>query len=166
MHLHAPIADWLEKNPSILLAFQPGTFQIRAGLETLARIYARADVFLANKEEYQKILNTPEEDEKNLMAMMRTHGPKICFLTDGVWKIGVYQGGEDAYERTGAGDAFSATAVAALLLGKSVPEALTWGPINSAFVVQKIGAQEGLLTRTVLEECLAKAPADYGAVAF
>ena len=66
--------------------------------------------------------------------------------------------------RTGAGDAFASTATAAILLGKTVPEALTWGPINSAFVVQKIGAQEGLLGRPALEEKLKNAPANYKAV--
>lgn len=175
MSLHDPLASWLEKNPDILFAFQPGTFQMKAGLAKLARIYARANIFFANKEEYQRILGTLEEDVENLMTTMRAKGPKIVFLTDGpngaygmddtgAWKIGLYPDGENAYERTGAGDAFASTATAALLLGKTVPEALAWGPINSAFVVQKIGAQEGLLTRPALEEKLKNGPADYKAV--
>lgn len=174
--LHEPLADWLEKNPQILFAFQPGTFEIKAGMQSLTRIYARTNVFIANKEEYQRILGTLEEDVKKLMELMQGNGPKICFLTDGpegayalsdegAWKIGLYPDGKNAYERTGAGDAFSASAVAALILGKTVPEALTWGPVNSAFVVQKVGAQEGLLTRPELEHYLATAPADYKAVA-
>ncbi len=177
MFLHEPLADWLEQSPSILLAFQPGTFQIAEGSEKLARTYARTDIFIANKEEYQIILDTQEEDEKKLMELMHAKGPKVCFLTDGpvgayalsadgAWKIGLYPDGENAYERTGAGDAFSSTAVAALVLGKTVPEALAWGPINAGGVVQKIGAQEGLLTRAVLEEKLRNAPADYRASAF
>jgi sugar/nucleoside kinase (ribokinase family) len=48
-----------------------------------------------------------------------------------------------------------------LALGKTLPEALMWGPINSMSVVQHVGAQEGLLTREKLEEYLADAPADY-----
>lgn len=175
--IHDELADWLEKDPGILLAFQPATFQMKAGLPRLARIYARTDIFIANKEEYQRILGSAEEDVKKLMEAMRTHGPKACFLTDGpegayalsndgAWKIGLYPDGKNAYERTGAGDAFSSAAVSALVLGKSVPEALTWGPVNAAFVVQKIGAQEGLLTRAELEDKLKSAPADYQAVPF
>jgi ribokinase len=175
--LHDPIADWLEKNPAIPLAFQPGTFQIKAGFERLKRIYARSNIFIANKEEYQRILGTLEEDVKKLMEMMRAKGPKVAFLTDGpegayvlsdegAWSIGLYPDGKHPYERTGAGDAFSSAAVAALHLGKPLPEALAWGPVNAAFVVQKVGAQEGLLTRAELEDKLKAAPADYKAVPF
>jgi sugar/nucleoside kinase (ribokinase family) len=175
--LYDHVADWLEKSPDIIFALQPGTFEMKAGLARLTRLYARANILISNKEEYQRVLGSAEEDVKKLMETMRTHGPKICFLTDGPegayaqsddgsWKIGLYPDGKNAYERTGAGDAFSSSVAVALSLGKSVPEALTWGPINSAFVVQKIGAQEGLLTRAELEEKLKAAPADYKAVPF
>lgn len=173
--IYDQVADWLEKNPGILFALQPGTFEIMAGYARITRLYARADVLISNKEEYQKILGTMEEDEKKLMHLMQTKGPKTCILTDGphgayalsaegAWKIGLFAGGENAYERTGAGDAFSSAVVVALLLGKSLPEALAWGPINAASVVQKVGAQEGLLTRAELEQRYASAPATYRAV--
>lgn len=171
MGIHDPLADWLEANPDILLAFQPGTFQMAAGTEKMKRIYARTNVFFANKEEYQRILAVKEENEKKLMEMMRALGPKVAFLTDGpngayalsdegAWKIGLYPDPRPAYERTGAGDAFASTATVALLLGKSVPEALNWGPVNSMSVVQEIAAQKGLLTRDALLSYLEKAP-DY-----
>ena len=51
--------------------------------------------------------------------------------------------------------------VAALALGKTMEEALTWAPINSMNVVQKIGAQAGLLSRDEIEKHLANAPDDY-----
>ena len=170
--VHDILVDWLEKNPETLLAFQPATFQIQAGIERLARVYARTNIFICNKEEYQHILATTEEDPKKLMELMRTHGPKIVFLTDGpngayalsddgAWKIGLYPDLRPAYERTGAGDAFASTVTAALLLGKPVQEALRWGPINSMSVVQKIGAQEGLLSREEIEKYLREAPAEY-----
>jgi len=169
--LHDPLADWLEAHPEVLFIFQPGTFQMSAGLERLARIYARANFFVANKEEYQRILSSTEEDPKKLMELMREKGPKTVFLTDGgagayalsdegAWQIGLYPDHKEAYERTGAGDAFASTAIVALLLGKSLPEALTWGPVNSASVVQQIGAQAGLLSRSEIEAKLAEAP-DY-----
>jgi ribokinase len=65
------------------------------------------------------------------------------------------------FERTGAGDAFASTFTVALALGKTLEEALMWGPVNSASVVQDIGAQRGLLSRAQIEEWLAKAPTDY-----
>lgn len=174
MSLHEPLADWLEATPNILFAFQPGTFQMSVGVEKLSRLYKRADVFICNKEEYQRILNSNEEDEKKLMEAMRALGPKICFLTDGpkgayvlsadgAWKIPEYPDPKPPYERTGAGDAFSSTAVVALMLGKTIPEALEWGPVNSMSVVQEVGAQKGLLSREALEKLLAERPAEYRA---
>jgi sugar/nucleoside kinase (ribokinase family) len=67
------------------------------------------------------------------------------------------------YERTGAGDAFASTIACALALGKTLPEALQWGGINSMSVVQEIGAQKGLLTQEKIEEYLKQAPESYRA---
>jgi sugar/nucleoside kinase (ribokinase family) len=78
---------------------------------------------------------------------------------DDVWFMPIYP--HTPYERTGAGDAFFSTVVSALCMGKSLAEALTWGPINSQSVVQQVGAQKGLLTMEKLQEFLAKAPAEY-----
>jgi sugar/nucleoside kinase (ribokinase family) len=64
-------------------------------------------------------------------------------------------------EATGAGDAFASTVVSALILGKTLHEALSWAPINSMSVVQQVGAQKGLLTREKLEEYLKNAPEEY-----
>ena len=101
-------------------------------------------------------------------------GPKVAVITDGPRGAYCYDSHTDKsffmpsypdpkppYERTGAGDAFSSTFTSALALGKSVQEALRWAPINSMSVVQKIGAQEGLLTRPALEQLLAEAPTEY-----
>ena len=65
------------------------------------------------------------------------------------------------YDRTGAGDAFASTIVAGLALGEDFETALTWAPINSMSVVQKLGAQAGLLKRSEIDDLLKKAPRDY-----
>jgi ribokinase len=64
-------------------------------------------------------------------------------------------------DRTGAGDSFASTFVAALIKGNSIEGALQWAPINSMSVVQKVGAQAGLLTEKQLEEFLRHAPEGY-----
>ena len=169
------ITDYLEKTPSVKLAFQPGTFQIEQGIDRLKKVYAKTEVFAANIEEAQRVLGTDESDRdiKSLCGRLTAMGPKIILLTDGpigaylfdndrLYMIPPYPDPKPPYERTGAGDAFSATFVAALAIGKTPIEAFTWAPINSASVVQYIGSQQGLLTREKLEEWLAKAPADYG----
>lgn len=165
---HEKIADYCAENPRVKLAFQPGTYQIKFGHESLRHIYNVTEFFVCNIEEAQLILNTTEADKKKLLSMMRELGPKIVVLTDGPlgaylsyanenWFIPLYPDHREAYERTGAGDAFASTFVSALALGKSPLEAFAWAPVNSMSVVQKIGAQEGLLSRTKLEELLKKA---------
>ncbi len=169
---HAALAEFLENHPDTKLAFQPGTYQIKFGADALAALYQRSDVILANKEEYQQILKTEEQDTKKLMKAMHDLGPKIAVLTDGrkgayassgvkSWFMPIYPDIAPPYERTGAGDALSSTFVAALALGMSIEGALKWAPINAMSVVQKIGAREGLLSRGEIESYLAKAPADY-----
>ena len=68
-----------------------------------------------------------------------TDGPKGAYAFDGTnsYFTPVYPDGPNAYERTGAGDAFASTTVAALGLGHDLETALTWGAVNSASVVQK-----------------------------
>jgi ribokinase len=170
--IHDPIATYLEAHPNVKLAFQPGTFQMSAGVERLKRIYDRTEVFFCNKEEAQRILKSIEEDPKKLMQGLRELGPKTVIVTDGPkgayaqndegsWFMPAYPDPKPPYERTGAGDAFSSAVIAALGLDMSLFTALQWGPINSMSVVQQIGAQAGLLTREQLEHYLAVAPVDY-----
>ncbi len=170
--LHEELMSYLEINPEVKLAFQPGTFQMQMGTEALKRLYARTEIFCANKEEYMKILNETTTDVKALMDKMAGLGPKIILLSDGphgaymkaggkYYQLGLYPDATPPLERTGAGDAFCSTFVSAILLGKTVEEALTWGPVNSMSVVHEVGAQKGLLTREKLLEFIAKAPSDY-----
>ena len=72
-----------------------------------------------------------------------------------------YPDPREPYEITGAGDAHASGTVAALALGLPLEEALLWGAANASAVLQKIGAQEGLLTRAQLEEALKNPPAPF-----
>ncbi len=170
---HHEIAKYLKANPEIKLAFQPGTFQIKLGAEELKDIYEVSEVFFCNVQEAEKILKAEKGTEiKELLEKMHNLGPKIVVITDGpkgaytydgseFWHMPIYPDPAPPVDRTGAGDSFSSTFTSALALGKTVPQALSWGPINSMSVVQDIGAQRGLLTKEKLEEYLASAPNDY-----
>jgi ribokinase len=167
---HNQIADWLEKNPKIFFAFQPGTFQMQLGIEKLARLYKSADIVFANKEEYERILGVTatdmQEHEKKLMDAMHALGPKVCVLTDGVngvwarsedgsvFHLDIYPDPKPPVQRTGAGDAFASTTTAYLTMGLPLKDAMQRGLINSAYVVQAVGAQTGLLTKKELESKL------------
>lgn len=169
---HETIQHYFEEHPNIKLAFQPGTYQMKFGKKKLAGIYKRTDVFICNKEEAQRILEVNEPDIKNLMNGIHELGPKIVSISDGpngayasdgksAWFMPIYPDPKPPFERTGAGDAYSSTFVAALSLGLRIEDALRWGPINSMSVVQYVGAQEGLLNRYKLEKFLEDAPSDY-----
>lgn len=174
---HDELSAWLAEHPETKLAFQPGTFQISMGKERLAALYAATEFFACNKEEAERILGVGETDMKTLLAKMRELGPKTVLITDGpngsysydgaeMFSVPMYPDSKPPVDRTGAGDAMTSTVVAALALGKSLREALLWGPINSMSVVQEIGAQKGLLSRKLVEQYIAEAPEDYRVAPF
>lgn len=171
---HDEVAQWLEDNPSVKLAFQPGTFQLMAGTDRLKRIYQRTEVLAVNFEEAQQILHqTPDmRDIHVLFNGLHELGPKIVVITDGPagsyasdgenrFKMPIYPDPSAPKERTGCGDAYTSTFVAALIKGYPLEGALQWAPITPTNVVQYVGAQEGLLDENTLKEWLSKAPAWY-----
>jgi len=174
---HHDIVTWVKEN-GVKMAFQPGTFQINLGPEKLADVYQATELFFCNVEESQRILRTDIRNLKILLKSIADLGPKIVCITDGsdgayaydsyndeYWFHPVYPDPQKPIERTGAGDAFASTFTTALVKGKSVAEAMSWGPINSMNVVQHIGAQEGLLSEEQLLVNLAQGPQDYHAQA-
>lgn len=166
---HDEVADWLDSHPDVHLAFQPGTFQMEAGTERLARIYKRTDVLVLNKEEAALVSGGDVHDVHGLFDKLHALGPAVVCITDGPkgafasdghnrYQMPLYPDPAPPSERTGAGDAFASTFVAALAKGNTIEGALQWAPINSMNVVQHPGAQAGLLTEDELEEWLKKAP--------
>lgn len=169
---HNEIVKYLENHPETKMAFQPGTFQMSLGTEKLADLYKNTEIFFCNKQEAERILKLNDTDIKILIKKLHDLGPKHVVVTDGVnglyasdgtsvYQLPVYPDIAEPLERTGAGDATSATITAMLASGKSFEEALLYGPINSMNVVQHIGAQEGLLSLSKIEEYLKNAPENY-----
>jgi sugar/nucleoside kinase (ribokinase family) len=166
---HDQVSDWLDENPDVNLAFQPGTFQIEAGTERLKRIYERTMVLILNREEAAEVGKGNHDDIHDLFNKLHELGPKIVVITDGPdgayasdgqnrYQMPLYPDPAPPFERTGAGDAFASTFVAALIKGNTIEGALQWAPINSMSVVQKVGAQAGLLKESEIEHLLSNAP--------
>lgn len=171
---HQDILAWLMNSPSTKLAFQPGTFQMKLGIETLKGIYERTELFVCNKEESERILSIePSSDLHMLLDKIQALGPKNVVITDDrkgayakseggeYWYVPMYPDSRPPLERTGAGDAFASSVTAALALGIQFKEALLWGPANSMCVVQEVGAQKGLVTKEKMQELLTNAPTEY-----
>ncbi|MHB1864584.1 MAG: carbohydrate kinase family protein [Candidatus Saccharimonadales bacterium] len=166
---HDQVSDWLDTHPDVKMAFQPGTFQMEAGTERLKRIYERSEVLILNREEAVVVGGGNHEDVNDLIDKLHALGPRIVVVTDGPdgayasdgqsrLKMPLYPDPAPPLDRTGAGDAFASTFVAALIKGQNIEGALTWAPINSMSVVQKVGAQAGLLTEKELQGYLRHAP--------
>lgn len=172
LQYHYALAEALKRWPETKLVFQPGTYQLKMGVETLADIYKRSDIFFCNKEEAEKILGMDAgSDIKGLLKGIKDLGPKIAVITDdnrGCYAIEEsgatfhcprYPDPRPPFEITGAGDALASGTTAALALGKPLQEALRWGSANASAVLQEIGAQKGLLDRATLEQHVANPPA-------
>jgi len=170
---HEQLADWLEANPGTRLAFQPGTFQLEAGPVRLERIYRMTDVLVLNREEAVQVSGGRVGDVHGLLERLHKLGPRTVVITDGPdgayasdgahhLRMPTYPDPLPPFERTGAGDAFASTLVAALIKGKPLDEALRWAPVNAMSVVQYVGPQHGLLSVEALEAHLLDAPDDYG----
>jgi ribokinase len=176
---HKEIKEYLDSNKQVKLAFQPGTYQIKLGLEELKDIYNRADVLVINKEEAEKILVESKKaydlfnnDPKTLLKKMTDLGPKIIVITDGprgaymfdgdhYYHMPIYPDPRPPVERTGCGDAWASTFVSMLAIGKTPLEALAIAPINSMSVAQFIGAQQGLLKLDQIKWWQERSPEDF-----
>lgn len=150
------LLDWLTKNPSVKVAFNPGSRQLRAGASVIQPMLLRTELLYVNREEAEMITGEKEShgQEKELIKKLSSMGPKIVVVTDGdkggyafdgqaFYKYGTLP--VDAYERTGAGDSFGCACLAALIKGHSLKDALLWGIVNAASVIGYVGAQKGLL---------------------
>ena len=157
------VVEWLEANPNTKLAFNPGSYQIRAKKEDLIPVLKRTHVVFVNREEAGKLTRaeTSVGKEKDLLKALSSLGPKIAVITDGGNGSFVFDGSKflksgvlpvDAFQRTGAGDAFGSGCLSAIIKGKPLEEALIWGTVNSASVIGYQGPQKGLLKEDQIEE--------------
>lgn len=139
------------------VCFNPGSFHIKEGVAAIRQFLCVTDILFVNLEEAQFILQTDSTDVEDLHDILHTMGPKITVITDSIngssafdgtklEKMGVFLHDKKIVDKTGAGDAFSASFVSALHHQKSIKDALTWGSINAANVITRIGSIHGQLT--------------------
>lgn len=163
--LHKQIPSFVKKN-KVKLGFNPGTFQLKEGINKLKPILEVTNVFILNKEEGQKLVGKLK-DVKKLLRALKKEGPEIVVITDGPKGSYAFNGKKFYFqnifnapvvERTGCGDAFSTGFVASLVYGYDIIEAMRWGTVNASSVLQHIGARKGLLTKKKLIEILKQNP--------
>jgi len=149
------------------IGFNPGTHQLKSGLKVLSKMLAESDVTSLNVEETQFLFNTKNRDLRFLLKKLHNTGTKIALITDGPKGSYVYDGNEFYYcpifdvpilERTGCGDSYTIGFIVALYYKKDIKEAMRWGTLNAASVIQHIGPQEGLIKLSTLNKILKSNP--------
>ena len=150
------------KEKNIPIAFSPGTHQIESINDKVREIIASSKMFFSNKEEAEAILGkNADSDIKELLTLMKNNGPEIVSITDGakgayaIDKQGIMYfikpSPAEGHDKTGAGDAYATGFFASILHGNDIPTSMLWGALNSGGVIQKMGSQNGLLTKKELD---------------
>lgn len=166
----APIVDFANKN-DVKVCFNAGTTSIKKGFGYLEKIFNDAFVVVMNKEEAMmstKIHVRPDNakikfseevihpDIKTMLELLRVRDYQVVVITDGgngayaydglnYYKCPVFNG--EVVSTLGAGDAFASTFCASMCKNNfDISKSLMCASVNSASIVSKFGATEGLLT--------------------
>ena len=134
------------------LIFNPGSWELK-NFEKFSSLLPQTAILILNRQEARLVIaNT--DNVKNQLSKMIELGAKIAVITDGA--NGAYFGCSGNFihlntlatrivDSTGAGDAFASAFCAGLLQRQTVEESAKWGMINSASVIESVGANAGLL---------------------
>ncbi|RLC39212.1 hypothetical protein DRH27_00310 [Candidatus Falkowbacteria bacterium] len=153
---------------SAKIAWNPGHIQLHAGFKIIGKYLKKTTVLSVNKDEaielvitnpiYRNKNNRFLNNNKNLLSVLRGYGPRIVVITNGRFGADAYDGKKYYHQNiikerkrldtTGVGDAFGSTFIAGLELFKGdIQKSLKLSSKNTASVISKQGAQNGLLTR-------------------
>lgn len=164
----------LVKSNGIPLGFTPGSSQLEEKTDIFFEVLQNSKILFVNCQEAKKILDWKSlkwQDAKDILVKIKSLGPQTVSVTDG--KNGAYlldqnnnfyftkpylpkNGMKNIVDKTGAGDAYTSGFLTGLLEDKSMEECMKMGSINAYFVMQKIGAQKGLLKRDEMNKAVSE----------
>lgn len=159
-----------EKKTHTPISINPGTIQIKERAKELLALIKISRVLFVNTKEAALLTQLPlGTPPRKLLVALQKLGPHTVVMTDGA--KGAYAAHQTGaffappfpatrIEATGAGDAFSAGVLGALLEKKKLSEALAWGSANASSVIEYIGPTAGLLSAAQIVKRL-KAEASY-----
>ena len=154
------LIEYVEKNSGVGIAFNPGTIQMKHGLETFKNFLKITDILFLNREEAVALVGKGVTEE--LHQKLQKLGPKMTVITDSKNGASCSDGKkvtlQDSYsdkrpiaDKTGAGDAFASGFLSAIFYGKPSEIALKWGAANAGSIIKEIGTTKGLLTKKEIE---------------
>jgi len=158
-----PTLGWQEIMEKLIksgknIAWNPGAKQLE-NLSALKKFLPKIKILMVNEDEAREFKKL--KDIKGLLSYIFSLGPRLVIITAGRNGAYAYDGKKYYYMKAasvkpvntlGVGDAFGSALTSALICGKNIKEALRWGIINSAAVVNAIGAQKGLLNRRQIKK--------------
>lgn len=139
----------------IQVAMNPSGAYAAMGAVRLKPLLALLDVVVVNREEASLITGVEYRNVRGIfkkfddlvpgIAVM-TDGPRGAFASDGkyLYSAGIFKE-KKLVDRTGAGDAFGSGFVAGLMRKHDVHYALRLAAANAASVVERVGAEAGIL---------------------
>lgn len=171
------------KDNDVKVCFNAGSSSLKKGFNYLKKILENANIVVLNKEEavmatqIQIRPDTKDEkfsqefihpDLKEIFNKLKVRDYQVIIITDGGRGAYAYDG-KDYYHcpifdgpvtsTLGAGDAFASTLCASLWKnGPDIGKALMYASVNSAGVVSKFGATQGLMTFEEIEQKLKENP--------
>lgn len=141
------------------VAVNPGSTQLRAGLEALCEALEHTTAIFLNKTEAYRLTGVSPDrgpaDEREMLRLLCAAGCDNVIITAGAEGSEGYDGQAhyaipayrtEVVSTVGAGDAFAAACTVGLHHGLPLNEAMLIGAANAASVVGKFGAKEGILT--------------------
>lgn len=152
------LCNWAKKQKA-KVSVNPGKRELEQR-ERLMRCVEKVDVLLLNQEEASLLTGTDYTDKKLFRSEECIKGPGISVITAGEkggkvcdhGKCLFYSGSRiKKVSSVGAGDAFGSGFVAALIHGKGVEEAISWGKKNVESVLQTLSSKKGLLRLSELQ---------------
>lgn len=163
--IYREVSNYVRKG-GVRLSFNPGRVQIKERKKELFTLIAASEVLFLNREEAADLLDVAATTSiPTLLTKLYALGADDIVVTDGKNGAYAYDGKSMHFvpifpgkrvEATGAGDAFVAGYLGALLHKKSTQEALTWASVNATSVVGMVGPTDGLLSHTAIHGRLAK----------
>ena len=159
------LVKYLRENEDIAAVFNPGTYQMKAGFNSIKEFLEVTSILILNTEEASRLVG-----EKPLVKMhidLQKLGPKLTVITDGkegasafdgenLVRVSAYTDGREVKDKTGAGDAFSSGFISAIFHKRPLKEALGWGSINAFGEITKESAGTGIYTKEKMEEIVNK----------
>ena len=147
------------------MVWNPGSSQIAAGIKKLKPFLAAVHTLIVNQDEATELLmnagmsigKTPAQLARSLYR----YGVGRCIVTAGHKGATLYDGKKIYFQaaklrtvrnKTGAGDAFGSGYTTGCMKGLSLQQSLRLGSLNSSSVIGHIGAQAGILTKSVLQQ--------------